>query len=190
MPKSDLPIRPSASNTTRDLREALRQIVRGDVVDRNGLPLATSNWDSIEKHRDQYQKLGISTRRRRRPRSEKRHYPLGPEFFYLVGDERTTLRRGASATAFQERKSRVRLQGFDDRRELIELVDPTNGQTTRVYQYDYTDLIPLVRHRHDPDSPEVKSFLDRQRDVHMSIDAGLQLKASAILKRHLASARN
>lgn len=170
------------------LLEALRQIVRGDVVDRNGLPLGTSNWDSIEKHRDQYRKLGISIDDPQTvSRSEKRHYPFGPEFFYLVGDERTTLRRGATATAFQESKSRVRLQGFDDRRELIELVDPTNGQTSRVYQYDYTDLIPLVRHRHDPDSPEVKSFLERQRDVHMSIDARLQLKVSAILKNHLAS---
>jgi cell division protein FtsW (lipid II flippase) len=170
------------------LREALRQIVRGDVVDRNGLPLASSEWDSIEKHREQYRNLGISIDNAQSvSRNEKRHYPLGPEFFYLVGDERSTLRRGASATAFQERQSRVRLQGFDDRRELIELTDPANGQTTRVYRYDYTDVIPLVRHRHEPDSPEVKRFLERQRNVQMSIDAAFQLKASAILRKHLAA---
>ena len=160
--------------------------MRGDVLDRRGLPLASSNWDSIEKHRAQYQQLGISIDEAT-SRNEKRHYPLGPEFFYLVGDERTTLRRGVSATAFQERLSRVRLQGFDDRRELIDLTDPVTKQAYDVYQYDYTDLIPLVRHRHDPDSPELKSFIERQRDVHMSIDAGLQLKASAILKKHLAT---
>jgi peptidoglycan glycosyltransferase len=169
------------------LREALRQVVRGEVVDRNGLPLSTSNWDSIQKHLAEYKRLGIEIDRTA-SRSESRHYPLGPELFYLVGDERTTLKRGAANTALQaERQSRVRLQGFDDRRELIELEDPVNHQVTRVYQYDYTDLIPLVRHRHEPESPEVRQFVDRQRDVRMSIDAGLQLKASAILKKHLAA---
>jgi cell division protein FtsI/penicillin-binding protein 2 len=169
------------------LHEALRQIVRGDVVDRHGLPLATSDWKSLEKHRDEYKKLGISIDQAASP-SENRHYPLGPEFFYLVGDDRTTLKRGAANTALQaERQSRVRLQGFDDRRELIELEDPVNHETTHVYQYDYSDLIPLVRHRHEPDSPAVREFVDRQRDVHMSIDAALQLRASAILKKHLAA---
>jgi cell division protein FtsW (lipid II flippase) len=168
------------------LREALRQITRGEVTDRNGLPLATSDQESIEKHRDDYKQLGISIDQTV-AKAEKRHYPLGPQFFYLVGDERTTLRRGASATAFQESQSRVRLQGFDDRRQLIELVDPLNDETRRVYEYDYKDLIPLVRHRHDPDSPEMKAFVDRQRNVKMSIDAGFQLQVSAILKRHLAA---
>ena len=170
------------------LREALRHVARGDVTDRNGLPLATSSWDSLEKHREQYKQLGVSIDNpQSASRAEKRHYPLGPEFFYLVGDERTTLRRGARATAFQEKQSRVRLQGFDDRRELIELTDPVNGETSRVYRYDYADLIPLVRHRHDPDSEEVKSFEERQRDVKMSIDAAFEMKVSAILRKHLAA---
>jgi cell division protein FtsW (lipid II flippase) len=168
------------------IREALRQIVRGDVTDRHGLPLATSNWDTVEKHRDEYKQLAVDLDTSV-SKAEKRHYPLGPEFFYLVGDERTTLRRGARATAFQEKQSRVRLQGFDDRRELVELTDPVTGDDTRVYRYDYSDLVPLVRHRHDPDSEEVRSFVERQKNVQMSIDAGFEMRASAILRKHLAA---
>ena len=34
-------------------------IPRGTIYDRNGLPLATSNWDEIANHRDAYAKAGI-----------------------------------------------------------------------------------------------------------------------------------
>ncbi len=152
------------------------------------LPAATLT--ALKKHRDQYQQLGISIDQVGIAQDEKGGTILSGRssstWSEMSLDDATS--RGRVPRPFQNAQSRVRLQGFDDRRELIELTESTSGETaSRVYQYDYTDLIPLVRHRHDPDAPEVKSFLDRQRDVHMSIDAGLQLKASAILKKHLSS---
>lgn len=169
------------------LREALAQLSKGDILDRTGLPLSSSNWAAVEGHRADYEKLGIQLDTVAK-KNEQRHYPLGPAFFYLVGDVRSNLRRGATNTAFQERQSRTRLQGFDDRRELVELRDPVSDEVSRVYAYDYSDIIPLVRHRRDPDHPDVRRFLDQQRDVRMSIDARLQLEASQIIKRHLAGA--
>jgi cell division protein FtsW (lipid II flippase) len=166
------------------LREVLAQVSKGDVLDRTGLPLATSNWDTLEKHRAEYGKLGVALDRTTN-KSEPRHYPLGPEFFYLVGDTRTNLRRGATNTAFQEHQSRTRLQGFEDRREIVDLPENGSDEVSRVYQYDYSDVIALLRHRYEPDHPDVRSFLDRQRDVRMAIDARLQLRASEILKSHL-----
>ena len=44
----------------------------------------------------------------------------------------------------------------------------------RVIRYDYRELVPLLRHRYDPQNPAVRSVLDRPRDVHMSIDARLR----------------
>jgi cell division protein FtsW (lipid II flippase) len=171
------------------LREILAQIPKGDVLDRNGLPLATNNWATLQRHSADYQRLGVVIDQTA-VKNEARHYPLGPEFFYLVGDQRTTLHRGASNTAFLEHDARTRLQGFDDRRETIELRDPESDETYHVFQYDYSELVPLLRHRHDPNNPEVKAFIDRQRDVRMSIDSQLQLRASAILKNHLAKTGN
>ena len=171
------------------LREILARIPKGDVLDRNGLPLATNNWATLQRHNADYQRLGVSIEQTT-VKNESRHYPLGPELFYLVGDQRTTLHRGASNTAFLEHDARTRLQGFDDRRETIELHDPESDETYHVFQYDYSELLPLLRHRHDQNNPEVKAFADRQRDVRMSIDSQLQLRASAILKTHLAKTGN
>ena len=45
-------------------QEIMRHIPKGSIYDRNGLPLATSNWDELEKHRADYK----AARHRYRPR--------------------------------------------------------------------------------------------------------------------------
>ena len=107
--------------------------------------------------------------------------------FYLLGDVRTRLKQGASNTAFEENASRIRLQGYDDVAELEEVPDSETGQITMSVKRDYRALIPLVRHRYEPDNPAVKEILNRPRDVHMSIDAALQMLASEIFSKHLVS---
>ncbi len=159
-----------------------RQLPKGDIFDRNGLPLATSDAGMLQAHRQEYEKLGISVDRTSR---ERRHYPLGAPLFYLLGDVRAPVMLGASNTAFQERASRVRLQGYDDEPELELERDPKTGDVVRRLRYDYRELIPLLRHRYQPDNPAVKEILNRNRDVKMSIDAALQLRASTILRDHL-----
>src|SRR5206468_2465087 len=119
------------------------------------------------------------------PANESRYYPLGPPLFYLVGDLRSTLHSGATNTAFQEQRSRTRLQGFDDRREVIELEDPHSEETYRVLRRDYSDLIPLLRHRYELGYPAVAELLERNRDVKMSIAAQFQLRVSEILRKHV-----
>ena len=37
-----------------------REIPRGGVYDRKGIPLATSSWHELERHRAEYDALGIS----------------------------------------------------------------------------------------------------------------------------------
>ncbi len=109
-----------------------------------------------------------------------------PPLFYLLGDVRSRLKQGATNTAFQERASRIRLQGYDDVAEVEESRDPQTGQIASRVKRDYRALIPLLRHRYDPDNPAVKAVLERPRDVRMSIDAALQMRASQILSKELA----
>ena len=161
-----------------------RQLPKGDIFDREGLPLATSDPAKLRAHRTEYEKLGISLEKATSTR-DRRHYPLGPPLFYLLGDARAPFKPGASNTSFQERASRIRLQGYDDEPELEQERDAGTGQIVRRLRYDYRELIPLLRHRHEPDNPEVKELLNRNRDVRMSIHAGMQLRAAAILKDHL-----
>jgi cell division protein FtsW (lipid II flippase) len=168
------------------LQEVMREIPKGTIYDRNGLPLATSNWDELDKHRADYKALGIDIDRAC-PRSDSRYYPFGGLMFDLLGDLRTRLRWGASNTAFVERDEARRLRGYDDRPELVDVKEP-NGKMARVIRYDYRELVPLLRHRYQPDNPEVRKVLDRKRDVRMSIDARLEVQTAQILQNQLKAA--
>jgi cell division protein FtsI/penicillin-binding protein 2 len=168
-------------------QEIMRQIPKGAIYDRNGLPLATSDWGELEKHRAEYLALGVDIDRAV-TRTDNRHYPFGGLMFDLLGDLRTRTRWAAGNTAFVERDSARRLRGYDDRPTLVDVKNPKTGAIERVIRYDYRELVPLVRHRYHPDSPEVRRVLDRPRDIHMSIDARLTVRVAAILRAALEKA--
>jgi len=166
------------------LQSIMRDIPKGTIYDRNGLPLATSNWSELAQHRADYQALGIDIDRAC-PRAEARHYPFGGLMFDLLGDLRTRTRWGATNTSFVERDSARRLRGYDDRPTLVDVRNPSTGKMDRVLRYDYRELVPLLRHRREPNHPEVRRVLDRPRDVRMSIDARFEVKVAEILRNQL-----
>ena len=168
-------------------QEIMRDIPKGGIYDRNGLPLATSNWDELEKHRAQYQQFGINIDLAC-SRTESRHYPFEGLTFHLLGDLRTRIRWGAGNTSFVERDSATRLRGYDDRPTLVDVENPKTGKMERVVRYDLRELVPLLRHRYDPNNPAVRRVLDRKRDVRMSLDARLEVRAGEILKAALQKA--
>ncbi|HUE11729.1 MAG TPA: penicillin-binding transpeptidase domain-containing protein, partial [Steroidobacteraceae bacterium] len=162
----------------------MREIPMGSIYDRNGLPLATSDWAELEKHRADFQQLGIDIDRAC-SRTESRHYPFGGLTFDLLGDLRTRTRWAASNTSFVERDSARRLRGYDDRPTLVEVKNPKTHAAERVLRYDYRELVPLLRYRYDPQNPAVRRVLDRARNVRMSIDARLQVQVANILRKQL-----
>jgi cell division protein FtsW (lipid II flippase) len=169
-------------------REVMAGIPMGSIYDRNELPLATSNWNELEKHRAEYQQLGVDIDRAC-PRTDSRYYPFGGLLFDLLGDLRTRLRWGAGNTSFIERDSSRRLRGYDDRPTLVEVKNPKTKLPERVIRYDYRELVPLLRHRYEPNHPEVLRVLNRPRNVQMSLDARLEVRMAEILKRQLAAAK-
>jgi cell division protein FtsW (lipid II flippase) len=168
-------------------QEVTRDIPKGSIYDRNGLPLATSNWDELEKNRARYQQLGINIDQAC-ARTESRHYPFEGLTFNLLGDLRTRIRWGASNTSFVERDSATRLRGYDDRPTLVDVENPKTGKMERIVRYDLRELVPLLRHRYEPNNPAVRRVLDRARNVRVSIDARLQVRAGQILKDALQKA--
>ena len=159
-------------------------IPRGTIYDRNGIPLATSNWDEIARNRDRYSGMGLSLGEQPAP-GDTRYYPLGPAAFHLLGDLRTRVNWSARNSSYAERDFMRTLQGYDDRATVVEVYDPRTRASQRVLRYDLRELLPLLRHRWQPNNPEVKKILERDRNLHLTIDARLQLKAAELLQHQL-----
>jgi cell division protein FtsW (lipid II flippase) len=166
------------------LISAARTLQRGTIYDRTGLPLSSSSWAELEQHRAQYNELGIEIDKVCN-RADVRHYPFGALTFHLLGDVRTRANWGAPNSSLVERDEAVRLQGYDDRARVVELKDDA-GKPFYTIRYDYRELLPLLRHRWEPDNPAVKKIRDRQRNIRLSLHAGMQVSAGQILQTRLA----
>jgi cell division protein FtsW (lipid II flippase)/cell division protein FtsI/penicillin-binding protein 2 len=147
------------------LNSLAHEIRRGDIFDRNGVLLATSDWSELERRRDQYSKLGVSIETAC-SRLDNRHYPFGPLTAHLLGDLRSGEKFHATNASLIEHDSNVKLQGFTD----------------------YWELAPLIRYRHHPGNSGIAKLMARDRNVTASIDIRLQMRAAKALEDRLAKA--
>jgi cell division protein FtsI/penicillin-binding protein 2/cell division protein FtsW (lipid II flippase) len=161
---------------------------RGDIVDRNGVLLATSDPAQLEKNRTVLERLGaaLPAADERQERGH-RYYPFGGRTFHLLGDLNDRTNWAAPNTSYAERDSRIRLQGYDDFAGVVEVAQPT-GKTTREIRLDYGELIPLLRHRWQPDHPAVRRLLAPDHTLRMTIDVRLQLRTADVLAKYARQA--
>ena len=148
------------------LMSLAREIPRGDIYDRNGVLLATSSWNELERYQGQYKELGVAINDVCSP-LESRHYPFGELTAHFLGDWRTGENFHATNASLVEHDSNEKLQGYRD----------------------YAELAPLVRYRHQPGNAAIEQLRSRDRDVRTSIDLRLQLRATEILTRRLKAAK-
>jgi len=160
---------------------AAQQIVRGTVTDRNGIPLATSRIADLQAQAKALTELGVSPADVC-PASATRCYPFAGLTYHLLGDWRTHVNWAAANTSFIERDYDSRLRGYDDHARVVEVLDPLTGRKTKEIRRDLIELVPLLRHRNDPNHEQVRRILDRPRDVRLALDIRFQLKVAAALK--------
>jgi cell division protein FtsW (lipid II flippase) len=168
------------------LLSAARLIVRGSIYDRNGLALATSKADEMRTLADAYRAAGIAPERPCLP-TEERCYPLAGLAFHVLGDWNYQTNWGARNSSYVERDSDAHLKGFDDRLQVIDVVNPRTRTQERTVKRDYRELLPLARSPYRRDSPVIKALFGRDRDIHTSIDARLQLRTAAALRSRIES---
>ena len=148
------------------LTSMAREIPRGNIFDRNGVLLATSDWKELERYRGQYDQMGISLDDVC-SRLDNRHYPFHELAAHFLGDWRTGENFHATNASLVEHDANEKLQGYRD----------------------YSELVPLVRYRHHPWNPDMARLRSRDRNVRTSIDIRLQVRATEILERRLRVAK-
>ncbi len=166
---------------------AARAIERGTIYDRKGLPLATSQHAELLPFADRYRRLGLTLSPACRDQRT-RCYPLGGLAFHVLGDFVNQTNWAAGNTSFVEEDFDARLKGFDDHPQAVDVRNPRTGRVSTVIKRDHKELLPLVRHKREPTHPDVQRLLSRDRDVHLTLDAGLQVMTARALGRHAESA--
>ena len=162
-------------------------IPRGTIYDRRGLPLATDDPRVLADARPAYERFGVSLAGVCSNPNE-RCYPLGGEAFHVLGDARTLANWTAANTSYVERDADATLRGFDDHESNVRTFDRAGRPMYTIYR-DYRELVPLLRHRHQPNHPAVVAFRDRPRDVRLTIDADLQRRVAAIVESQALRAK-
>jgi cell division protein FtsW (lipid II flippase) len=161
------------------LLDIIRSTPRGTIYDRRGLPLASDDARVLSEARQAYERMGISLGSVC-PDPAERCYPLGGEAFHLLGDAGGAANWSATNTSYVERDRDARLRGFDDHASNVKTLD-RSGRWMYTVHRDYSELIPVLRHRHQPTHAAVAAFRDRPRDVHLTIDAELQHRVAGIV---------
>jgi cell division protein FtsW (lipid II flippase) len=167
------------------LLDVLAGIPRGSVLDRRGLPLATSDAAVAKKTHDAYKKAGIEADCA--TPVDERCYPLGAATFHLLGDARDRRNWGASNTAYVERDSQDHLRGFDDHSVVVKAAD-LSGHNVATIRRDYRELLPLLHSRYAGATFRWPFLGSAPRpgthDITLTIDAPLQARVAKILERY------
>ena len=167
--------------------DLVRTIPRGTIFDRSGVPLATSDTAAMSAARAKYEPLGVAVGTACVD-PDQRCYPLGGRTYHVLGDARSRVNWTASNTSFVERDANARLQGFDDHATTIQTTNLA-GQPMFTVQRDYRDLVPALRHRYEPEHPATIALRTSARDVRLTLDAGFQVRLSAIVQDYARRAQ-
>ncbi len=199
------------------IEQLTKKMLSGDIYDRNGVLLATSDKSKLEEeaHKDVYNKLNLKYDTKKR---QQRYYPFGNNLFFMLGDFNTRLYFSSDAESrfpkgyMAESTHLSLLRGYDDR------LKDRNGNPIRVdltsneyapgkyhkadqsyelsgYQVrDYSALLPYLKA--GINSNKVKRLNERKsgdiepKDVQLTIDAQLQTHLQKQIADYVKNMKN
>jgi hypothetical protein len=167
----------------------MNKLEAGSLYDREGHILATGNPNLLRRQQPLLGSPVYNLDSAVRKRLE-RHYPLGEQVFFWIGDANTDVFRGGSNGYFAEYQHAAELRGFASPMTTYPVLAtrfredrflPRGVREMTVSRYDYSALAPLLLA--GINSPQVASFKKRNRDVRLTLDAGLQIQIQQSLAR-------
>ncbi len=170
----------------------MNKLQAGSLYDRAGRLLATGNPQLIRKQSPQLLPAGSPTFNldsAMRKRLD-RFYPLNQQLFFWVGNANTDVFRGGTNGYFAEYQHAADLRGFPSPTTTYPVMAtrfredrflPRRAQEMTVNRQDYSALTPLLLA--GINSPQVDAFKKRNRDVQLTLDAGLQIQIQQSIAR-------
>jgi cell division protein FtsW (lipid II flippase)/cell division protein FtsI/penicillin-binding protein 2 len=165
----------------------MRLLAAGDIYDRRGLILATSEANEIRDNFDTLRKAGL-------PRDQlndlvhkrvRRFYPFGEDMFFWTGDYNTRLFWGQATGYFAESRHITSLRGFGISREIQDSVSilyrpdrftKPYYKTVQLARYDYSALTDGLAAGCDSNAAAIRKITGKDRTLHLTVDAALQVE--------------
>ncbi|WP_207496138.1 FtsW/RodA/SpoVE family cell cycle protein [Aridibaculum aurantiacum] len=168
----------------------MNKLQAGNLLDRDGRILATSNAETINQQLDSLVTLGV----RREDidalayKRQSRYYPFAEQMFFWTGDANTGIFNGSSNGYYAEYAHAAELRGFPtpttkfqvsaNRYREDRFLPQTSTEMT-VVKRDYSALAHLLLA--GINSQQVEAFKQKNRDVHLTLDAALQVEINQAL---------
>ena len=161
----------------------MNKLQAGNLYDRKGKLLATSKTEIIKAQQDSLVAAGLQKQNLENLSHKRldRYYPFEEQMFFWTGDANTGIFSGGSNGYFAEYEHAAELRGFETPVTNYSVVashfaeyrflPPVEREMT-VVKKDFSALAPLLLA--GINSPEVEAFKQRNRDVQLTMDAGLQ----------------
>lgn len=192
------------------IEQLTQKMYSGDIYDRNGVLLATSDKTKLKKDVKTYTDLNLKCDTLKRL---SRYYPFGEHLFFMLGDYNDNelyTSRDENSAYVAEWRFLSELRGFDNlsdengnKKPKVALesksfvVDKWSSKKTRftdTYQlYNYSALIPYLKA--GLHSNKVKRLNERKsgdikpQDIHLTIDAVLQTELQKKLEEEFKNER-
>jgi cell division protein FtsW (lipid II flippase) len=169
----------------------MNRLQAGNVFDRNGQLLASSDPKLVQDQKDSLVALGIPEENIESLayKRQERYYPFGEYMFFWTGDANTGIFSGGNNGYFAEYAHAAELRGFPAPLVKYEVSAshfrserflPVTGTEMTVTKRDYSALADLLTA--GINSNEVAEFKKRNRDITLTMDAALQTKIELALQ--------
>ncbi|MBO9620248.1 MAG: FtsW/RodA/SpoVE family cell cycle protein [Niabella sp.] len=174
----------------------LRQIHSGNIYDRNGILLATSNKTAFEKQKNRLIPLGANADLydEQLKREQRRYYPFGPDLLFWLGDYNKEIANEEEAGYAAEYRHYTMLKGFDvsyttkqktsDRYKEDRFL-PMTTRESELVNYNYSALAPILKE--GLDGKWVEQQNNKNKDIQLSLDVALNERINAVIQGNAAS---
>ncbi|MBC7616698.1 MAG: FtsW/RodA/SpoVE family cell cycle protein [Pedobacter sp.] len=163
----------------------MSRLKAGSLHDRKGVLLATSNADSVRAQRFKLIGAGINSYNLDSAVHQRldRFYPFEEQMFFWTGDANSGVFNGSVNGYFAEYEHAAELRGFELPTKSYPVIASRYSENRflargikemTVVKKDYGALAPLLLS--GITSKEVEEFKKRNRDVRLTMDAGLQTR--------------